>query len=157
MLLKLIYLIYQACKCYWNFILAFYFALLNFTWFNFRKNEVKLICFFEYRIEMQNGMEVCICMQKASAHLPDFPFWLSGAVSGNWTCFLDGRPVTGLFSKERVFWPVVGLCVGVAVALVSLLVGALRELKQDVAVVVGGWIAYLTAGTFKGHFIRPIL
>lgn len=97
-------------------------------------------------------------MRKKGDRLPDFPFWLSDlVVSGNWTCFLD-RPVTGLLSKERVFWAAVGLWVGgVAVALVSLLVAALRELRQDVAVVVGGWTAYLTAGTFKGRFIRSIL
>lgn len=70
-------------------------------------------------------------------NLPDFPFWLSDAVSGNWTCFLDDLPVTGLFSDETVFWPV-GLWVGVAVTLVSLLVAARRELRQEVAVVVGG-------------------
>jgi len=83
------------------------------------------------------------------ARLPGLCIWFGDIdVSGNWTCFLDNRSPLGLFSDKRGLWHAVGLWVGVA--FVSLLLAPFRELKHDVvAVVVGGWVTYLTTGTFK--------
>ena len=71
-------------------------------------------------------------------------------MSGNWTCFLVCLPEMGLRSDVRFVATAVGLCVGVAVAvtLVSLFVVIRRELRQEVAVVVGCAV-YRIAGTFN--------
>ena len=70
---------------------------------------------------------------------PSFSAWVMEGMSGNWTCFLPCLPVVGLRSDVKGVGSAVGLCVGVAVAvtLVSLFVVRRRELRQDVAVVVG--------------------
>lgn len=93
--------------------------------------------------------------RRGEKRIPGVCIWPSDVdVSGNWTCFLGNRlPVVEVFSDKRGLWHVVGLWVGVA--FVSLLVAPLRELRHDVvAVVVGGWVTYLTTGTFKGNYMR---
>lgn len=86
---------------------------------------------------------------------PGLFIWLDDTdVSGNWTCFLDILLPVGLFSDNRGLWHAVGLWVGVA--FVSLFkVAPFLELRHDVvAVVVAGWVTYLTTGTFKGYCMR---